>query len=281
MQQCAKCKIPHEIICLDDQSDSSFKKHNQEINARLGVNYVELSDKLGRSKIRNRLAMLARYDWLLLLDADTKLPSKRFVKNYLQYLDDGYAAVVGGIKYNNKAPKTKNKLLHWKVGTKREMRSLRHRNKYPHRYFHTANLVIRRKTLLDFPFDQEVEGYGYEDVLLGSKLNKNGFKILHVDNPVIHRGLKKSNILLADHINASENLASMYYHEKVTDTKLIKTYEWIRHLGLQDLVFDYIGSKVNKYEESLISGENSLLKLDLVKLYYFDRSIRGLYNQDS
>lgn len=281
LQQCAKCKIPHEIICLDDQSDASFKKHNQEINARLGVNYVELSEKLGRSKIRNRLAMLARYEWLLLLDADTKLPGRRFVKNYLQYLDDDYVAVVGGIKYNKKAPKAKSKLLHWTVGTKREMRSLRHRNKYPHRYFLTANLLIRRKTLLDFPFDQEVEGYGYEDILLGSKLKQNGCKILHVDNPVIHRGLKKSDKLLADQKNASENLAAMYYHGKVTDTKLIKIYEWIRHLGLQDLVFDYIGSKINKYEESLISGENSLFKLDLVKLYYFDRFINGLYNEES
>ena len=280
IRQCTKCKVAHEIICLDDKSDQQFRDHNGQINAWLGVNYVELSENLGRAKIRNRLAQLARYDWLLLLDADTKLRSKKFIKNYIASIDEDIDAIVEGILYPMKPPRIKNKMLHWKAGSKKEMRSLSHRNKKPHHYFHTANVLIKREVLLNHPFDQKMKGYGYEDIALGCELRKSNLRILHIDNPILHSGLKKAKDYVEDQITASQNLASLFYENKVTDTRLIRTLNWIRNFGLQDLVFDYLHTKIKNYEDSLVSGEISLRKLDLIKLYYVDRALTDLYNRD-
>ncbi|MBK9736769.1 MAG: hypothetical protein IPO92_18135 [Saprospiraceae bacterium] len=39
-------------------------------------------------------------------------------------------------------------------------------------------------------FDESVIGYGYEDLLYAFSLEKKSIKIRHIDNAVIHDGLK-------------------------------------------------------------------------------------------
>ena len=76
IKQCDRCKIEFEILCFDDGSKERIKVSNRSIDLLMRVNYVELSENLGRSKIRNRLAKSARYDYLLFLDADSQVKSR-------------------------------------------------------------------------------------------------------------------------------------------------------------------------------------------------------------
>ena len=63
-------KIAFEIICLDDAStDKKFTKINKKIRELEGVKYNLLKTNIGRSAIRNKLAKIAQYEWLLFLDA--------------------------------------------------------------------------------------------------------------------------------------------------------------------------------------------------------------------
>jgi hypothetical protein len=38
--------------------------------------------------------------------------------------------------------------------------------------------------MLNFPFDERLRNYGYEDVLLGKTLHQNRIPIVHIDNPL-------------------------------------------------------------------------------------------------
>ena len=71
-KQCEKAKITYEVVCFDDQSQTKYKKDNVILSNYFGVNYTELSENLGRARIRNWMAKIASYDNLLFLDCDTK-----------------------------------------------------------------------------------------------------------------------------------------------------------------------------------------------------------------
>ncbi len=274
--QCKRAKIDYEIICLDDCSKPKFKTVNAVVNGLMGVNYVELSENIGRARIRNRLAKLARYERLLFLDSDTKVSSKKFIKNYVEVFDES-EAIIGGTMYDKKPPKNKKKLLHWTYGRKREAISAKKRNRNPARYFHTNNFSTTRTISLAHPFDESIEGYGYEDLAMGEQIVKAGITIRHIDNPTIHRGLKEADDFLKDQKSAINNLAELYFKKSIEDTKLIKIYHWVKKLGLIDLVIGSLRPRIEKMEQQLKAKPPSLFKLDLIKLYYFDQALNNIH----
>ena len=278
ISQCRKAKIAFEIICLDDLSKQAIKEHNGVINGRMGVNYVELSENIGRAKIRNRLSKLARYDWLLFLDCDAKIPHKKFVKNYISTFKEP-AAIIGGTIYQKKAPQNPDKRLHWYYGRKREALKASKRNKHPARYFHTHNFCVARDVIWKYPFDEKVTGYGYEDLMLGESLKEAGIPIYHLDNQTIHRGLKKSQQFLTDQKSAIDNLASLFYADNIQDTRLINFYLRVKKTGFLKAMVNWIEPRQEKIENQLIEHPNRLYLLDVLKLYYFDKRIRGKLKQ--
>ena len=81
--QCVRAKIKFEILVFDDGSREKIKQENKALNGIFGVNYLELSENIGRSRIRNKLAKTAGFPYLLYLDADSKINSRKFIKNYI------------------------------------------------------------------------------------------------------------------------------------------------------------------------------------------------------
>lgn len=274
--QCKRCKIDYEIICLDDMSKQKYRTDNGVVNGLMGVNYVELSENIGRARIRNRLAKLARYERLIFLDSDTKLAGKKFIKNYIDQFDES-EIIVGGTKYDKKPPKNQKKLLHWTYGSKREAVSAKKRNRNPSRHFHTNNFSTTRTIALAHPFDESIKGYGYEDLALGEQLSRSSHAILHIDNPTIHRGLKEADDFLKDQKTASENLATLYYEGSIQNTKLIKTYQRVKKIGMRDLIMSSLSSRIEKMELGVKSHPKKLYKLDLIKLYYFDSALNNIH----
>jgi len=268
VKQCHKAKIAFEVICLDDLSSPKIRTANQPLNQMMGVNYVELSENKGRARIRNQLAKLARYDHLLFLDCDTRLKGAKFIKNYLPYLK-ARGAVIGGREYNKKPPKSKKKLLHWTYGNKRESRSVKHRNKNKVAFFHSNNFVIDRQSILDHPFDVDIQGYGYEDLCLGYLLHQNGIKITHIDNPTIHAGLENADVFLRKAEEASQNLSRLFQMGLVPDTRLIKAYQFLAKNRLKGWFCKWMVKRIDRYLHKFSTGEFRLYWLDLLKLYWF------------
>jgi hypothetical protein len=84
------------------------------------VRYELLPENAGRSRIRNILAHKAHYNWLIIMDCDSATPDELYLKRYLEQTN-GDAVVCGGRTYLEEAP-VDDTFLHWRYGTKREVR---------------------------------------------------------------------------------------------------------------------------------------------------------------
>lgn len=270
--QCMKANVAFEIICLDDRSAPRYRQHNQAISGVLGVNYVELSENIGRARIRNRLAKLARYEHLLYIDADSKMRSRRYIKRYLDAIRLGQRIVYGGRKYTHRRPKPP-KLLHWLYGSEIECPPADQRAKRSTELFHTNNFVISRAIILEHPFDEEINHYGYEDIEIGQRWSAAGHAIHHIDNPIYHTGLKKTESFLKDIDQSIDNLATLYRSDQVTDTRLIRHYDRLQQWGLIRLTRQIIDSRLPSMIKNLSGARPRLLYLQLYKLHHFINAV--------
>ncbi len=271
--QCSKAKISFEIICLDDLSSSKYHEINRAISPLIGVNYVELTDKCGRSKIRNKLAALARFDHVLYLDSDSKIISKRFIKKYLSAIKTNPQSIlVGGRSYNKKEPNNPIYKLHWLYGSKRESPSASIRNKRSIELFHSNNFIAPRDLIGATPFNQSINGYGYEDIQWAHQACKT-HSITHIDNPIKHTGLKKIDLFLEEIETSISNLVKLYKQDPTINTRLIRTYQLLSNLGLSQLFIKLLNRLKGQIISRLNGPNPKLIYLDLLKLHYFAKGV--------
>ena len=62
VKQCNKLNINYQVLCFDDGSEQKYKEFNKELAFKINVNYTEMPENLGRSKIRNWLGKAAYYE---------------------------------------------------------------------------------------------------------------------------------------------------------------------------------------------------------------------------
>jgi glycosyltransferase involved in cell wall biosynthesis len=217
-----------EILIGDDGSSPEYLAKYRSVEGE-GVRIVRSEKNIGRASIRNRLALEATGDFLLYIDADTMLPAtaEAFLQKYIPYI--GKASVVsGGILYHESPPGDPDKLLRWKYGRMIEQRKAAERNKYPYAGFSTFNVLIDKTVFSKIRFNEELKQYGHEDTLMGYQLKKAGFKVLHIDNGLIHDGLESNREFLTKTKLGIENLSKLY--DKVTDKKAFS--ETVRILSI-------------------------------------------------
>jgi len=265
MKQCEREKISFEVLCYDDGSDPKYKAKNNSLASAFGVNYLELSENLGRAKIRNWLVKSARYDHLLFLDCDSKVVRRDFIKKYLENKDRS-PVISGGRVYSKKPPRAKSKLLHWKYGTKRESRKASVRNKKPIDYFHSNNFMAYKEAVNKVKFDESIKGYGYEDLFFAKALIENDFPILHIDNPVEHLGLEKAKAFLDKNLNAVSNLAK---NGQNIDIRLKQIADKLAKFNLDGFLHNYVAKHEAKMMENLLSQRPKLYYFDLFRLFHY------------
>lgn len=267
-KQCQTLDLEFEVLVFDDGSKEKYKEKNKSLNGLFGVNYMEMSENLGRSKIRNWLVKSALYDFVLVLDCDSKVNGKDFIKNYLDALEPN-SVVNGGRLYTTKPPKAKSKYLHWLYGSKVESKSSKLRNKHPMMYFHSNNFAAERKVLTEFPFNESIKGYGYEDLLFAQNLLDHKIKVKHINNPVIHLGLEKNDSFLKKNLEATSNLVQLKKDGNFLNTNLEQKAFMLKDWSLDKIVYKFIDKRKNSFEENLMSDKPSLLKFQLLKLHRY------------
>ena len=280
-KQCEKSKCSFEILVFDDQSKQEFKNNNNVLRGYFGVNYTELSKNLGRAKIRNWLAKSASYENLLFLDCDSKIANKEFIANYLNQIQN-YDLISGGRGYSKSMPRAYTKKLHWLYGSKKESKPAAFRNKYPIRYFHSNNFLVKRSIILKVPFEEDVTGYGYEDLLLAQTIQKNGFRIKHIDNPTEHLGLEKNKVFLDKTRHAIDNLLALKYSGQSIETNIEKFANKLYDLGFHEDFLKFYKKREKSIEKNLFSKHPKLQNLDFYKLnYYFAKRKSWIEGQKS
>ncbi|MFW6223107.1 MAG: glycosyltransferase family 2 protein [Bacteroidota bacterium] len=133
-KQISKLRPAGELIIIDDASDESFKRINRNICER--HNYIELSENVGRARIRNLFLDHARFDHLVFLDCDSLILSDDFLSRYGREVQQIFApeVVVGGRLYGSRKPAPIYR-LRWKYGVKRIGKTAEIRNMVPYNSF--------------------------------------------------------------------------------------------------------------------------------------------------
>ena len=260
VKQCNGSGITFEILCQDDASHSQKNSLNQEVNLIPNCSLFINEVNLGRGKNINSLAQKAKYNWLLILDCDTFPADDNFIQKYINVVSDPSKNILfGGITYEDKKPGTEQ-LLRWIYGQKREANSIL-----------TSNLWIKKDVFLQYPFDESITKYGYEDLCFFSVLKKNHFEVFLIENPTFHLNLETSEAFLNKTKIALENLVFLYNSNKISrdDSKIIKAFELLKNLKLTQFSAFLFKRNKTKIERNLLSQNPSLFLFDLYKLGYF------------
>ena len=270
-EQCNYIGINFEILCQDDASNSKENILNQEINTIPNCSFFINETNFGRGKNINSLAGKTNYEWLLILDCDTFPIHKNFIKNYYDTITNLKQDIVfGGIVYEDKKPE-KEQLLRWIYGHEREALSVNQRNHHPDFTALTSNLLIKKEVFIQFPFDETITKYGYEDLCFFGVLKANNFEVAHIENPTYHLNLETSIAFLNKTKIALENLAMLYNSNKISanESKIIKAYNFSEKLKLNRFMALVFEKSSTKFEDNLLSEKPSLFLFDLYKLGYF------------
>lgn len=210
-------KVPEfcEILIGDDGSSVEYREKYISLEGN-GVRVIISEKNIGRASIRNKLALEAKGDFLLFIDADTMLPgtAEAYILKYLSMLTKS-RVLCGGVLYRDSPPGDPDKLLRWKYGRRKEQKKVAVRNKHPHAGFSTFNVLIKKSVFSKIRFNEELKQYGHEDTLMGYQLKKAGIEVLHIDNGLMHEGLESNKDFLNKTKLGIENLSKLY--DNVTD----------------------------------------------------------------
>lgn len=270
--QCESLDIQYQIMVFDDCSNEEARKQNRELGHEFGVNYLELSENLGRARIRNRLARMARFKHLIFIDGDSTVVRDDYIQKYLDQIEHA-EIVYGGRVYDRNKPKKSSLTLHWKYGRTREALPLKKRLLDPYLNFQSNNFMISAWLFGKLKFDEGVEGYGYEDLLFAQKIKEVNAGILHIDNPVLHDGLEEALSLIKKTKNAVKNLARLNKAGQLKDTRLTMYYDRLCSFGIKNLLVNYYKSNEAGILKNLESGNPSIWKFSLLKLALYDEEL--------
>jgi glycosyltransferase involved in cell wall biosynthesis len=269
-------KVPEycEILIGDDGSSPEIRKKYLKLEGG-GVRVVISKINIGRAAIRNKLAMEAKGDYLLFIDADTMIKgtAEAYLLNWLPMINTA-RVICGGELYSETAPGDPDKILRWKFGRKYEQIKASERNKHPHSGFSTFNFLIEKSVFSKLRFNEELKQYGHEDTLLGYQLKKAGINILHIDNGLLHEGLETNREFINKTKLGIENLSLLY--DKVTDKRaftsaveMLRAYNKLSALHLVRILAGIYIHYRDRMEIKLDSADASLIVFWLYRLSLF------------
>lgn len=259
-----------EILVFDDCSPIKCEE-NKVIEQFANVEYRELKENLGRSRIRNLLASEAKGDILIFLDGDSKIVRDDFLKRYLQEIETK-DLIRGGTVYCSKEKCPKGYELHWKYGTKVESnKGLKNKD-----MFTTNNFCIRKSVFSSVRFRENIKGYGHEDTLFKFDFEKFGFSFLNIDNPVEHLGLKNFEDFISSNETAVKNLRNIFLNQRnkkiIQRIKIANVHNKLERLHLVGLYVLFY-KITRRLMLSLLAKRNpSLFILNLYKLGVYCKS---------
>ncbi len=267
-QQAENCNIDYEILVADDGSDNAeIVCENRKINAIPHSVYHEMGQNHGRSWIRNWLVSQSQGAYLLFIDSDAEICNAHFVGNYLRHVEKG-AVICGGILHPEEEPSHTRRLRYRYEKAMEPCFTAERRNQHPYANLRTFNFMMPREVALSHPFDESITLYGYEDTLLGGMFEKEGLKVIHIDNPLINADIEENPIFLK---KTEESMHSLYQlKDKMRHhSRLLTSYEKIRRLKLDTLlrfVFPLLRPMLTWH---LTGKQPTVIALQFYKLAYY------------
>lgn len=260
-QQAASLDISYEIIVADDgSSDATVISRNRPINQLPCCKFIERKQNSGRASIRNFLAQQAQYAWLLFIDSDMTMCREDYVKQYV--MTDAQVAC-GGVTIGRV---TKDNLRAIYEQSKEQEHTFEKRQQSPYQDFHTANFLIQRDIMLQYPFDERFRYYGYEDVLLGKLLKEHHIEIKHLDNPLSFEVFETNEDFIS---KTEEGLRTLHkFREELKDYS--RLLDFVNQHQVLATMIRWWHRLAAKWERRQLSGNTpSLTLFNLYRLGYY------------
>ena len=266
-KEITNAELNAEIILIDDASSKDFITINEPLKDVVNQ-FIFLEKNIGRSAIRNLFLKYASGDFLLFLDCDAKIISEKFLKNYLQFIKENKESkvVFGGFEVE------KGELtLRKKYSLEREIIPLEKRKLAPYSSFRGINFLVKKEILQQFPFDENLKTYGYEDLIFSKKLEQKKVFIHQIENPVLHSDEETIDIFLSKTKIAIQNLRKIHKNNPdfVEDMKLIKVYQKIKDKRLLSVYKNFFKISKSFLINKLYQENPNLRYFDLYKLGLF------------
>lgn len=230
--QLQSAKVDFEIICIDNASKSEKCQANMSINKLANSRYIENKTDVGRSGLRNQLASLAKFKWLLFLDDDVMPVDSEFILRYREAMHGNSKVFCGGLEYQQDSKQ--KKYLRYRYGLLREQIDAQQRKKDPYKHFLASNLLIDKDLFERIRFNEKITKYGYEDLLFAKSLESEKIKIEHINNSVFHLGIDENLVFLEKSEQALQNMVTLLKKGVLlaSDTQIFTTYKRFKRFGL-------------------------------------------------
>ena len=111
---------------------------------------------------------------------------------------------------------------------------------------------------------------------MAQSLKDEGIPIIHIENPLIHKGVEISEDFLAKSKDAAENLAILYHKGLLNDTKMVSFHEKIKKIGFNSLLSNLIRRKKDGILRNLNSKKPNLFFFDLYRYDIFNSKLNEL-----
>lgn len=259
-EQAERLGIDYEIIVAEDGSHYPVSIiANHKIVDLTNCRHIIRKENVGRSAIRNVLLSEAKGDMLMFMDSDGKVVSDDFLAKYVEAGKE-HDVVCGGIKtpdvwYNPES------MLRWKYEKDYERK-----HGCISKQFRSFCFLISRKVAETVRFDERYKKYGYEDVQYGKDLQKAGFEVYAIDNPLMNKDIEDSKVFLKKTEDALKS-AKMFEEEigdSVRVVQVMKKYAWCA--VVIRLCFKLFQGAMRR---NLLSANPSLTMFSLYKLGYY------------
>ena len=260
--------VNFEVVVADDASTGvSVIRGLERIAGMAHCKLLRGEKNVGRAAIRNRLVQEARGEWLLFMDSDGGLCTPDFLQRYLDVAKSD-CVVCGSIFHADECPSVEC-TLRWRYEKTAEPRfTAAMRNAHPYDSFRTFNFLAPKAVMQSAPFDENFKRYGYEDVLLGKRLQELGVPILHIDNPLQNLDIETNERFLRKTEEANETLCA-FYNALRQHSAIIRWYERLQSLGLAKIVGACWRCSVPLLRRQLLGKRPSMWLFAAYKLGHF------------
>ena len=265
-----KLDTAFEVLIADDCSTAFADVNSSFAKTCPDVRYLQLSQNVGRSRIRNFLVQNARFSNLVFLDCDVQVVDDDFLQKYVDVAN--FPVVVGGATFGEQRPDNSH-LLRWLYSRKVEYKPACQRNVCPNRSFMTLNFMAHRDVMIAHPFQESFSKYGHEDTVMGWQLQTDGIIIHHIDNVILHLGLDDFESFMEKSRQAVQNMRDLYLdpsspQDLIQSINILRFYNKIKSLHLVGLV-RCLSKMTNKLVLKNLAGSNpSIMLFQWYKLGY-------------
>ena len=250
----------YEIIVMEDGGKDQVKSiANLKINDLPNCKYIRNKNNIGRSAIRNHLADIAKGEWFLFIDSDAMVISNDFIKNYIGTAKNGAHIICGGLTHTAECP-SPTCTLRWRYERNYEVS-----RKKADKPFRTFCFMIKKHVFQQVRFNQSYVGYGLEDMQFGIDLQKKGYSITYIDNPLLNNDLESNPKFLK---KTEEALHTLYNHQEDLKNSNLLTFIHLHPIIAHITPIIY---KMSHYflVRNLLSTTPNITLFNFYKLGYF------------